>query len=78
MTDEIEALAEKLHPIFCDAEMKRKIVRGLVEEVLIGGRPYTVEIKFRSVQRPVIVRFDKAAPYKRANHYRYAKFEIVM
>ena len=74
----LEELADKLHPLFTDLEMKRKIVRGLVEEVLIGGDPYTVEIKFLHHPKPIKVHFHKASPYKRGPHYRYEKFEIVL
>lgn len=63
---DLEKLEEHLTTAFKDPEVKRSVVTGLVEKIVIGGSPkYRIEIKFYGFDFPVECVSDRRTPYGR-------------
>ena len=73
-----DGIAEVLRNLFKDREIRRSLVRALVEEIIIGGEPrYKAIIKIRGYDNPIEYRIDQRAPRVRGNNIRYDKVEYM-
>lgn len=74
-TDEVRSA---LRNLFKDRELRRSLVRSLVEEIIIGGEPrFQAIIKIRGAEHPVMCSVDQRAPRRRGKFIRYDEVSCI-
>lgn len=73
--DEVKAA---LRNLFKDRELRRSLVRSLVEEIVIGGEPrFQAVIKIKGFEHPVMYQVDQRTPRRRGEHIRYDEVSYI-
>ena len=74
----LDEVRTALRNLFKDRELRRSLVRSLVEEIIIGGEPrFQAVIKIKGAEHPVMYNVDQRTPRRRGNYIRYDEVSYI-